>query len=549
MNAETPQTKASFNSPFYAARRSLEGFLFSLFIATFTEIILGFTFDWSDWITSTGRWASLLLTFFIIHRFAVSSLDAFKNAQPKHIATLAVSIIGSVLITWFGEVISHGIHAYGKEPGFLHGVSKDSILFATPWGTTVLILQVVLGLEFAFVSAISTAFILGVFLDNDAVLVPYVFCTGLTAGLSLIKFRSRSAYIKAGFNVALVSIPLTITSFLLSSDVLLYDGVIRVICGFSGGIILAFLAAGLTPLVEHLGGYVTDMRLIELATLDHPLLKELSVQAPGTWNHSMVMGMMVESAADAVGANPVIARVSAYFHDVGKTKKPLYFVENQQGQDNRHDKLSPSMSALIIRSHVKDGLEMAKKHSLPSSIQDAINQHHGTSVIEYFYDKALKEAKEHGDDAPEVEVSLYTYPGPKPQTKEAGLLMIADAIEAAARTLSEPTQDRIRGMVQKLINKIFASGQLNECPLTLQDLHRIAKAFTRVLTGIYHHRVAYGEPAEKSKEERPKEKEIETKVLYDENLERSGDSRKIKTSSEEERGQKSISEDLKRLGS
>lgn len=185
-----------------------------------------------------------------------------------------------------------------------------------------------------------------------------------------------------------------------------------------------------------------DLRLIEMATLDHSLLKDLSLRAPGTWNHSMVMGMMVEAAAENVGANSVIARVGAYFHDIGKMTKPLYFVENQFGEENRHDKLSPSMSALIIRSHVKEGIELARERKIPKVIEDMIPQHHGTSIIEYFYDKAVKEAEETGE---EVDKNLYTYPGPKPQTKEAGILMLADGIEAAVRTLSEPSHDRFRG--------------------------------------------------------------------------------------------------------
>jgi putative nucleotidyltransferase with HDIG domain len=267
-------------------------------------------------------------------------------------------------------------------------------------------------------------------------------------------------------------------------------------CVVSGGL-SALLAVAITPIIEYFGEYASDMRLIEMATLDHPLLKELSIQAPGTWNHSMVIGMMVESAAATIGANPVVCRVGAYFHDIGKSKKPLYFVENQSAGENRHDKLSPSMSALIIRAHVKDGIDLARRHRLPKVIEDMIPQHHGTSVIDYFYDKARKEAEELGEDPENVDRSLYQYPGPRPQTKEAGLLMLADGIEAAARTLTDPSQDRIQGMVQKMLNKVFASGELNECELTLRDLHLIAKSFTRVLTGIYHQRIAYAEPAEK----------------------------------------------------
>ena len=207
-----------------------------------------------------------------------------------------------------------------------------------------------------------------------------------------------------------------------------------------GGLFCYLIASGLTPILEHLGNYVTDMRLIEIATLDHPLLNELSIQASGTWNHSMVMGMMGEMASDLVGANPVRVRTGAYFHDIGKIKKTMYFIENQQGEDNPHDKLTPSMSALIIKSHVKEGVEMAQKYKLPSLVIDMIKEHHGTSLIEYFYNKALNDQK---DNAEEVDELLYRYPGPKPQSKEAGILMLADCIEASVRALPEHTKDNI----------------------------------------------------------------------------------------------------------
>lgn len=273
-----------------------------------------------------------------------------------------------------------------------------------------------------------------------------------------------------------------------------------------------------------------------MATLDHPLLKDLSIQAPGTWNHSMVMGMMVEAAANEIGANPTLSRVSAYFHDIGKIRKPLYFVENQEKGENRHDKLSSSMSALIIRSHVKDGIELSRKHGLPRAIEDMIPQHHGTSVIEYFFEKAKREAEEAGQGPEEVDISHYTYPGPKPQTREAGLLMLADGIEAATRTLADPSHDRIQGAVQKIINKIFASGQLDECELTLKDLHGIAKAFTRVLSGIYHQRIAYVEPAEKVREEESAP------------VEGGAAPQKSKEENQERPASGAYKEDLKRLG-
>ena len=302
-------------------------------------------------------------------------------------------------------------------------------------------------------------------------------------------------------NAALAGAVMAVATGFVGADASTTELGFRVCGAIVGGVLAAFVASGVTPLVEYFGGYVTDMRLIEMATLDHPLLKELSIQAPGTWNHSMVMGMMVEAGAESIGANPVVCRVGAYFHDVGKIKKPLYFVENQAAGENRHDKLSPSMSSLIIRSHVKEGIELARKHGLPKVIEDMIPQHHGTNRIEYFYEKARKEAEESGRDESSIDENLYRYPGPKPQSREAGLLMLADGIEAAARTVPEPTLDRIQGLVQKQMNKIFASGELEESDLTLRDLHLIAKAFTRILNGIYHQRIAYAEPAEKTSEE------------------------------------------------
>jgi hypothetical protein len=258
----------------------------------------------------------------------------------------------------------------------------------------------------------------------------------------------------------------------------------------------------------------------------------------------MVMGMMVESAAAEIGANPVLARVGAYFHDIGKINMPLYFVENQAGEENRHDKLSPSMSALIIRSHVKDGIELMRQHGLPQALEELIPQHHGTSRIEYFLEKARQEAQEAGEDPESIDESLYTYPGPKPQTREAALLMLADCIEAAARTLSEPTFDRIQGMVQKLINKVFASGELNECELTLKDLHAIAKCFTRVLTGIYHQRIAYAEPAEKGAE-KPKQEELEAAA---QKMEGGPDKNGQGAEDKPREAKEDKPEDLKRLG-
>jgi putative nucleotidyltransferase with HDIG domain len=260
-------------------------------------------------------------------------------------------------------------------------------------------------------------------------------------------------------------------------------------------------------------GYTTDIKLLELASLDQPLLRELMVQAPGTYHHSVIVSNMVEASARAVHANPLLAKVAAYYHDIGKIKKPLYFIENQEGRVNKHEKLAPSMSSLILISHVKDGVELARQYRLGKEIIDIIGQHHGTSLITYFYEKAKEQVEKKGGRCLQVEEADFRYPGPKPQTKEAGLVMLADVVEAASKTLVEPTSARIQGMVQKMVNKIFSDGQLDECELTLKDLHEIAKSFNMTLSGIFHHRVEYPEPTPRIVVARDREAAAETREV------------------------------------
>jgi putative nucleotidyltransferase with HDIG domain len=261
-----------------------------------------------------------------------------------------------------------------------------------------------------------------------------------------------------------------------------------------GGIISAGFVSGFIPVIETLFHYTTDIKLLELANLNSPLLRDLMIKAPGTYHHSVVVGNLVEAAAESINANPLLARVSAYYHDIGKASKPLYFIENQGGEENRHDKLTPSMSALILISHIKEGSELAREKHLGQPIIDIIRQHHGTGLIKFFYERAKAQAESSGVT---VEEKDFRYPGPKPQTREAGIVMLADCVEAASRTLVNPTPDRIQGMVQNIINRIFTDGQLDECELTLKNLHEIARSFNRILNGIFHHRIDYPEPVHK----------------------------------------------------
>lgn len=257
-------------------------------------------------------------------------------------------------------------------------------------------------------------------------------------------------------------------------------------------LVSGILMTGLLPFIEKLFDVQTDISLLELGDAAHPLLQELARRAPGTYNHSINVASLSEAAAEAIGANGLLVRVGSYFHDIGKMFKPNYFIENQGLEGNRHDSLLPAMSTLVIIAHVKDGADLARQHRLPRSINDFIEQHHGTTLVEYFYNQATK-LSEDDPDFGEVDESSFRYPGPKPQTREAGVLMLADAVEGASRTLVDPTPARIENLVHDILMRRLLDGQFEECSLTLRELHTIEDSLVKSLTAVYHGRVKYPE--------------------------------------------------------
>lgn len=323
-------------------------------------------------------------------------------------------------------------------------------------------------------------------LKSQAIIFVYFLIGSWWAALRLGYGHSRNRLIKVGAEVGILQMLLIIAYHLLNQEYNMWQLIVNMCLGGLGGLMASVLAFGLTPLIEMAFDYTSDIRLLELANLDQPILKDLMVDAPGTYHHSVIVSQLVEAAAEEISANPLLAKVAGYYHDIGKIKKPLYFVENQIGVENKHNSLSPSLSALIIISHIKDGVDLAKQYRLGRKIIDIIKQHHGTSLITYFYQKAKEQD-------PNVKETDFRYPGPKPQTKEAGLVMLADAVEAACRSLIDPTPARIEGTVYKVITNIFLDGQLDACELTLKDLHKIAERFSKILTGIFHQRVEYPE--------------------------------------------------------
>ena len=307
---------------------------------------------------------------------------------------------------------------------------------------------------------------------------------------ALKKLQQRTDILYSIIYIAVVSSIVTLaTGMLVSNDL----AGIFIDTGFVilGAILSGVLAVGFLPFFESTFDIVTNIKLLEMSNPNHPLMRRLLMEAPGTYHHSVMVANLAEVATEEVGGNPVVARIGAYYHDIGKIKRPYFFGENLMGRENPHNKITPNLSTLIIISHVKDGIELAKEYKVPKILQDMIEQHHGTTLVKYFY-YTMKNSAEKPEDIKEED---FRYPGPKPTSKEAGILMLADSVEAAVRSINDPTKGKIEEMVNNIIKDKLHSDQLVNCDLTLRDLEKIRKSFLKSLNGIYHHRIEY--PTEK----------------------------------------------------
>ena len=368
-------------------------------------------------------------------------------------------------------------------------IPTDACYYAVPFACGAMIMAVLINRNLAMIMSIFIAFLNSLLFDENIVYPLFGFLGSVAASYHIVKSHQRSMFLKVGLFLSLINMGAIVSLNLLAGQ-LFDDLVIRLALGILGGVVTGVLVAGITPVFESVFGFITDIKLLELANLNQPLFQRMIIEAPGTYHHSIVVASLVESAAEAIGANALLAKVSAYYHDIGKLAKPHYFIENQLGYENRHDKLSPKMSSLVIISHVKEGCELAAKVKLGRPIINIIREHHGTSLVSYFYDKAKKDKDESIRSLTEND---FRYPGPKPQTKEAGLVMLGDIIEASSRSLTNPTPARIKSLVRERIERVYMDGQLDDCELTLKNLNTIADTFTRILTGIFHHRVEYPE--------------------------------------------------------
>jgi len=362
--------------------------------------------------------------------------------------------------------------------------------FSVPLALAPLVVASLLEKRPALVFTLMLAVVVAAVGELRAPFMPVAVMGGVTAVYSVSRLRHRWHFARAFFTIAIANLAAILAWDLArvsSLDQLARDA----LWGTGNGFLSISMAFLLLPPVEHLFGLTSDITLLELSDLNRPLLKRMQLEAPGTYHHSMVVGSLAEAAAEALGANSLLARVMAYYHDIGKLSKPEYFAENEPvSSRSRHEKLAPSMSALVVKSHISEGLELARKERLPRAVQNAIPEHHGTMVMAFFYVKA----QEHD---PTVRREDYCYPGPKPRSRETAILMLADGVEGASRALAEPTPSRIRGLVTRILEERVQEGQLDECGLTLQELARIREAFIPVLTATFHVRAPYPEDPKK----------------------------------------------------
>ncbi len=450
-------------------------------LVIFTSI-LSFSISWGMGFPNE-KIAGITLIFALLLLILYKDFIRYKpeiREEYKLLLLIGILLCGNLIIGRTFHYISDGFTKWlGNIDPFLPA-------YAVPLATGAMLAALLIDIHTAIVFTVITSLIAGIWLDSPQYSI-YVFASGLTAAFGVIRCKKRSSIWKAGLTVSVVSLFTALAITLIRGQFLTLEPIMAAGFALLSGIVVITLVSALLPLFEYSFNLTTDISLLELLDLNQPLMRELLIEAPGTYHHSIIVGNLAEAAAEAVGVNPLLARVSAYYHDIGKSKMPEYFIENQIASVSKHDKLAPRMSSLILLSHVKEGVELAKKHKLPQVIIDIIQQHHGSSVQTFFFQKA----KEQHDKVAPLTEEDFRYPGPKPQSRVAALVLMADAVEAASRVLTDTSPARVSLLVDRIINHCFIDGQLDDCELTLKDIREIRTHFVYLLTSMYHKRINY----------------------------------------------------------
>ena len=425
------------------------------------------------------------LLFFALYKAAVSSQSSRLTPQTAYWVAGTALVIQMMLVRggMFGAAV------LSTRPETMEFGEMFEFQFAIPFAACALVLSLLVGTQVALVASLICAILTGFVSPHSLAMSAYALAGSVTAVYSVQRYRTRNAVIVASVVVGVVNVGMGIVATLIASREFDFQRML-------GGVGLCLLGALLTaatasfaiPIYESFFDILTDMKLLELSNADNALLRQLAIQTPGTSHHSYMVGLLAEEAAKSIGANALLARTGCLYHDIGKLAAPSMYIENQKGGPNPHDKVSPLDSVRIITGHVRRGIRMAREADLPWQIIDFIPQHHGTRVLAYFYHKAKSQAEARGEA---VNMDDFRYPGPKPQTKEAVILMLADGAEASVRSLDEPTPENIRAIIKKIVDSVVADGQLEESDITVRELTTIRESLVNTLINVYHQRIRY----------------------------------------------------------
>jgi cyclic-di-AMP phosphodiesterase PgpH len=369
--------------------------------------------------------------------------------------------------------------------------TRPLLIYAFPLPAVAMLIATLIDGRLAIVVGALLGVLVGFVAGSSLEAATLALVTGVVAAGAVWRRERLQAYFVAGLMVALAQMAVVVAFQLAQRGEDLQQLLMIAAFCVVNGLVSAMLAVGATYVLGRMFGITTTMQLLELANPTQPLLRRLLMEAPGTYHHSIMVGNLGERAAEEVGADPLLVRVGAYYHDIGKLKRPYFFVENQAGGENVHETLEPEVSADIVRAHVRDGVELCEQYGVPPTVRALIPQHHGTRLVSFFYDQAVDASRESGQSAPDP--ARFRYPGPRPQSKEGAILMLADSVEAAARASRDHSAEAITALVEKLVMGRVAEGQLDDCDLTLRDVQRIKDAFRAILVGMYHPRIEYPE--------------------------------------------------------
>ncbi|MFV1994170.1 MAG: HD family phosphohydrolase [Verrucomicrobiales bacterium] len=438
---------------------------------------------------------------------------------------------GRVLLI-FGSILVHlGLVAATCSLVRTNGLPASYFFLLTPFALAPMLLSILLGRHLGMFAAVNVSLYGALLVDVERSL-PYVIVSliaSVTGVYVTNQIRRRSRLIRAGFYSGVVVLLLGFAVGYI--DVLELAQVLQTnwrelalygVMPIAVGIATATLIGGVLPMIESVFRITTEISWLELADLNHPLLRRMTIEAPGTYHHSLIVANLAEAAAEKIGGNATMCRVCSYFHDIGKLVKPNYCIENVMEGENPHDDLTPTMSTLIIMSHVKDGVDLAIKHKLNNAIIDVIEEHHGTSLVYYFYRRALDqkeeferlvaEGKANEEDISEVDEKGFRYPGPKPGTRESAIISLADAVEGASRGLQKPTPQKIEQMVEEILRSLVRDGQLDECDLTMHELAEVKASFCATLRSMMHHRITYPKKTDEADDQKREERRVQGKA-------------------------------------